>query len=408
MESGLHVDALVVGAGPAGSNTARLLAKDGHRVLLLEEDEVVGEPLQCAGLVTNKLSKIIAFSQEDVVINRIRGAYIYSPKGRMIELDSGGDHALLMDRCEFDRRVAKTATDAGAELWTNAKWMSARRNGDGFVSTVLRKEPDRVSEVVVHSKILVGADGVQTNVGRAFDMPRPKEFLPGFEAELEGLELPRKDMIPVFTDPSLAPGFFSWVIPASKTTGRAGLCMRPRRRSALDHFKEFRKNRFVVPYIPEAASITRPIVGTVPLGMPDRFTTDGILLVGDACAMPKPTSGGGIYTGLEGSVIAGEVASGALTRGDTSRARLKEYDRRFRSSKIGREIRIGWRLRRAFLHLSADEIEEAFRLFSNRRALGVLDRFGDIDHPSHLLAPLLMAEPRLLKFAPKALRYALA
>src|SRR5688572_1813150 len=38
-----RVDALVVGAGPAGSNTARLLAKDGHRVLLLEEDEVVGE-----------------------------------------------------------------------------------------------------------------------------------------------------------------------------------------------------------------------------------------------------------------------------------------------------------------------------------------------------------------------------
>lgn len=403
----MRVDALVVGAGPAGSNTARLLARDGHRTLLLEEDEVVGEPMQCAGLVTNKLSKLIAFPQSDVVINKIRGAFIYSPKGRMIELDSGADHALLMDRCEFDRRVAKTATDAGVDLWTNAKWMSAQRNGDGFLSTVLRNEPSGTSEVTVRSKILVGADGVQTNVGRAFNMPRPKEFLPGFEAELDGLSLPRSDMIPVFSDPALAPGFFSWVIPVTTTTGRAGLCMRPRRRSAFEHFKEFRKNRFVAPYIPPDATITRPIVGTVPLGMPERFTDDGILLVGDACAMPKPSSGGGIYTGLEGSIIAADVASDALKRGDTSQRRLRAYDDRFRRSKIGREIRIGWRLRRAFLHLSADEIEETFRLFSNRRALAVLDRFGDIDHPSHLLAPLLLSEPRLLKFAPKVLRYAL-
>jgi digeranylgeranylglycerophospholipid reductase len=407
MEVRERVDALVVGAGPAGSNTARLLARDGHRVLLLEEDDVVGEPLQCAGLVTNKLAKLIAFPQSDVVINKIRGAYIYSPKGRMIELDSGRDHALLMDRCEFDRRVARTATEAGVDLWTNAKWVSAQRTSDGFRSRVLRKEGDRVSEVSVESRLIVGADGVQTNVGRAFGMPRPREFLPGFEAELDGLTLPRADMIPVFSDPAIAPGFFSWVIPSSNETGRAGLCMRPRRRSAFEHFQDFRKNEHVAPYIPQEARITRPIVGTVPLGMPERFTDDGILLVGDACAMPKPTSGGGIYTGLEGSVIAADVASDALTRGDTTRARLRAYDKRFRRSRIGREIRIGWRLRRAFLHLSASEIEDAFRLFSNRRALSVLDGFGDIDHPSHLLAPLLLAEPRLLRFVPKALRYAL-
>ena len=51
--------------------------------------------------------------------------------------------------------------------------------------------------------LLVGADGVQTNVGRTFKMPRPKEFLPGFEAELDGLSLPRSDMIPVFSDPAM-------------------------------------------------------------------------------------------------------------------------------------------------------------------------------------------------------------
>lgn len=408
MDETRQVDALVVGAGPAGSNTARLLAQDGHRTLLLEDDAVVGEPMQCAGLVTHKLARLVPFAQDDVVLNRIRGAEIVSPSGARLQLDAGGTHAVVMDRSEFDRKVARGAVDAGVELWTSARWVSARRTAAGFESTVELDEGGRRTARNVQSRILIGADGVQTNVGRAFGIPRPKEFLPGYEAEIEGMDLPRGDSIPVFAHQDLAPGFFSWIIPVTKRIGRAGLCMRMRRHSAQEHFARFRAHPHVAPYFTPESRITKPIVGTVPLGMPERFTDDGILLVGDACAMPKPTSGGGIYTGLVGSVYAAETASRALRAGNTERTRLAAYERHFRSSKVGREIRIGWRLRRAFLHLSEREIEDALRLLSNRRARGVLDRFGDIDHPSHLLAPLLLAEPRLLRFAPKALRWALA
>ena len=45
-------DAIVVGAGPAGSATARDIAARGFRTLLIEEHGAVGEPLHCAGLVT--------------------------------------------------------------------------------------------------------------------------------------------------------------------------------------------------------------------------------------------------------------------------------------------------------------------------------------------------------------------
>jgi digeranylgeranylglycerophospholipid reductase len=44
-------DALIVGAGPAGSTVAYGLARAGHRVLVLEEHPRVGYPVQCAGLV---------------------------------------------------------------------------------------------------------------------------------------------------------------------------------------------------------------------------------------------------------------------------------------------------------------------------------------------------------------------
>lgn len=408
MNESHHVDVLVVGAGPAGSQTALELAERGHRVLVVENDPVVGVPMQCAGLVTHKLFRIVRFSPADVVVNRIRGAVIYSPEGREVHIDAGQTHAVVMDRSKFDQRVASTAQAAGADIWTNTFYESATYvNGYVKADIQRRSESGKTEHVTVTADVLVGADGVQSNVARGFGFPRPREFLPGYEAEMDGLRLAKTDTIPVFTEPKVAPGFFSWIIPVTNSVGRAGLCMQMRRKSSLNRFDAFRNHPQVRPYMTAQARVTKPIVGTVPLGLPSRISTDRVLLVGDAAAMPKPTSGGGIYTGLEGAVIAADVIDRALRKKDPSARALGAYDRRFSRSKIGRELRLGWRLRRAFLSLSRTELENVFRLLNNRRAVGVIDRFGDIDHPSHLLAPLLLAEPRLMAMAPKMLRAAL-
>ena len=43
----------IVGAGPAGSYLAYLLAKQGEKVIVLEEHSAVGSPVQCTGIVTH-------------------------------------------------------------------------------------------------------------------------------------------------------------------------------------------------------------------------------------------------------------------------------------------------------------------------------------------------------------------
>ena len=48
----LDCDVAVVGAGPAGSRTARDLARAGLRVRLLEEHRRVGVPSHCSGLIS--------------------------------------------------------------------------------------------------------------------------------------------------------------------------------------------------------------------------------------------------------------------------------------------------------------------------------------------------------------------
>ncbi|HJQ93885.1 MAG TPA: FAD-dependent oxidoreductase, partial [Candidatus Thermoplasmatota archaeon] len=66
-------DVLVVGAGPTGSNTARLLARDGWKVLLVEEHPEVGQPVQCAGLVTPRTFDHTPFPIGDLHQNDLRG-----------------------------------------------------------------------------------------------------------------------------------------------------------------------------------------------------------------------------------------------------------------------------------------------------------------------------------------------
>ncbi|MGH7431616.1 MAG: FAD-dependent oxidoreductase, partial [Candidatus Methylomirabilales bacterium] len=44
-------DVIVVGAGPAGSQTAASLAQRGYTVLVLEEHPQIGVPTNCSGLI---------------------------------------------------------------------------------------------------------------------------------------------------------------------------------------------------------------------------------------------------------------------------------------------------------------------------------------------------------------------
>ena len=55
------LDALVIGAGPSGSRTAWNLAEAGYSTALVEEHEIIGEPCQCAGLITPRTFEYLGY-----------------------------------------------------------------------------------------------------------------------------------------------------------------------------------------------------------------------------------------------------------------------------------------------------------------------------------------------------------
>lgn len=388
------VDVLVVGAGPTGSNAARLLALQGWKVLLVEEHPEVGHPVQCAGLVTPRTFDHTPFPIGDLHQNDLRGGSVVAPDGTTIEFQSAQIQAQAMDRARFDQRMAEHAVKAGVELAVATKAIGAKRDDGGVTVQLTQLGLPRQ----VRARLVVGADGIRGSVARWFDFPPVDEIVSAYEAELAGCHIDpqRAHMIPMFAGRAQAPGFFSWIIPVGGNRTRTGLAVAPgmNEQSAKAYYERMFTDPQSAPYL-AGAKPTYLIIGGIPLGLRKRLVDDRVMLVGDAAGMAKPTSGGGIYMGLVGSEHLAAVAHKALAGDRLSRGDLLPYEQKVKRT-IARELRKGTLLRGVYKRFADDDLNELARLLANPRAKAVIERVGDIDYPSKLVLPLLWAEPRLV------------
>src|SRR6476469_3389461 len=114
-------DLLIVGAGPAGSFAAELLAREGARVALFD-GRPPGEPKACGGGVTSKALKAWP-TLLNAVGRTINELDLYSPAGKRLHLKLEEPFAVY-SRVAFDGYLRDRARDAGAQVF--AEKISAR------------------------------------------------------------------------------------------------------------------------------------------------------------------------------------------------------------------------------------------------------------------------------------------
>lgn len=409
-------DVLVVGGGPVGGQTARHLAAKGHDVLLVEEHAKVGEPVQCAGLFTPRIFDLVDFPLSRVHLNDVRGANVHSPKGHTISLDGGKTMAVAIDRGEFDRQCVESAAAKGATILKPAKVVAAHRYPDHVEVTIRHPDGRTTTE---RTRLLVGADGVQSTVAKWFGIPRAREIVPCYGAQVEGTRL-TPTHVEMWVGQERAPGFFSWMIPTSPD-GREGKVevgvgilqqksadkSRPAGRDGIDikaphgakfYYERMWKDDASARFLAPDAKSCFDICGCIPLGPIKKTHAERVAVVGDAGAQTKPTSGGGVYTGLVCAGHLADVADEALRADDLSEKMLARYHDAWHDD-VGRELYVGWRLRKAFMHLSDDKVEDLFHLLDDKELLGMVNALGDIDYPSRLAKPLLKKAPHLFKYS---------
>ena len=389
-------DVVVIGAGPAGGYLAGKVAKAGYEVALVEEHREIGEPIQCGGLVTPRVFDYVHC--KETIIGSVHGAELYSPSGRKLVIDGHLTEAVVVQRAMFDRAIATDAVRKGAHTFLGAQAQAARR-GDGGVEVVLDQDGEPKT---LRCKLLIGADGVRSNVAKWFDILRPKKIIPGFEVEMTGV---RGDpgLVKLFIGNEIAPGFFGWIIP-SGDTARVGLCLGEG--NAFAYLEKMLLRPEVRQYTKGAQPILY-IAGGIPLGFPRRTYADNVMVVGDAACQTKAVSGGGIFTALMCSDFAATTAIEALEAQDFSARVLHRYHRAWTKS-IGKELRKDLAIHESFSKLTDAQFEELFDIFDNPQMLELIEKKGDIDFPSKVGWALIKEDPRLLKYVGKALRTMIA
>jgi len=86
-------------------------------------------------------------------LNKVYGARIFSPKGKVLEIDAKKPKAVVIDRVKFDQTAMTMAVHAGCELILGAKALTAKCNGDNVsIKYMHNGNLEKVS-----TKLLIGA-----------------------------------------------------------------------------------------------------------------------------------------------------------------------------------------------------------------------------------------------------------
>jgi geranylgeranyl reductase family protein len=397
MTAGVGFDIVIVGAGPAGCRTAELLAAEGFDVVILEEHREVGRPVQCAGLFSRRVFDFIG--SEVAVQNKVSGARVHAPDGRVVAFNARRPRAMVVDRAAFDRTMAIRAIREGAQIRLACRVNDVRRASGGrmAVGYTDRSEPAGTGREELLCNAVVGADGPGSVVRKAGGIHRPRQHLTAFQIRFATPDTIDTDAVHIFGGQDLAPGFFAWVIPISENTGLVGLAAEPGGLSPMDRFLKFVRSDRFTEHFPRIETISIH-AGIIPLGPIHRPVADGIVLVGDAAAQAKATSGGGVYPGLEAAHHASRALIDALERGDVSERRLMAYPRTY-DKEVGAELRRAARLRRSYRAMSDKMINRLLETVDDPELLALIVSEGDIDFPSKLVRALLQRSPSLLRLA---------
>jgi len=348
-------DVVVVGGGPAGCSAAEQIARQGFKVLILEEHKKIGEPVQCAGLVSPRTMDLAGLCDK-LVINKINGASVHAPGGETLKFRGSKTYALTIDRSAFDRELAAKAEKAGVEFLLQAKAVGFKRF-NGSITVEIRRGDSVISVV---TKLLIGADGVNSLVARWTGLPQPAEKIKMFAAEVE-LDNPLTETVDIFLGSDIAPGWFGWIIPLDKKRARIGT-------GSVDMNRPIQENviRLLESY-PErfkGMKILKGAGGVVPIGIMKKYSSN-VMLVGDAACQTKPISGGGLCLGLKGANLCSKVAVQALRQGNFSEKFLSRYQILW-DKETRNETETALRYRHAYLNFSDEEINFLIRFLNKK------------------------------------------
>lgn len=361
-------DVVVVGGGPAGCYVASLLGQRGYDVHVLEEHSVIGDPVDCSGVIGAESFGALGLPAS-LKIGEVASLTMVSPSKLEIHFLPLSSLACVVDRASFDRAIARKAEASGATFHLGSRVFDLRQE-NGYVEVHLESgSGESISRVrsTMKAALVILAGGPRYKFQRELGMGQPANFLKTAQTEVEVQGIKETK---VFLGSELAPGSFAWIVPFRREGidfARIGVSAKL---SPLPYLRKFLRQLYVQGHLYSHDVPIRSWV--IPISPLRKTYADHVLAVGDAAGQTKPTTGGGIYYGLLCAEAAAHTAEVALQKGDFQADTLRTYEREWRK-KLGPEIKIGAFFRRLVERLTDQEIDDLFRVVQSD---GILTSVG--------------------------------
>jgi geranylgeranyl reductase family protein len=289
-------DAIVVGAGPAGSAAARTLAGAGARVLVLDRATFPRDK-PCGGGITFRADVASDVDLAPVTEREIYGVRVSVKLGRKFERESPHLLARMTQRSQLDAYLLERAAEAGADV----------HDGVSVRSIEIDAPAARVcaNGDVYESRVLIGADGINGVTARSLGLNSSSETAVAFEANYpaDSATLDHWSRH-IALDLGGIPGGYGWIFPKGDHLNvgvggwkHVGPSLRDRLRAlcgyyGLDADRLYGHRGYQLPLRRDGAPIVR----------------GPAMLAGDAASLVDPLSGEGIWAAFVSGRLAAQQA----------------------------------------------------------------------------------------------------
>lgn len=312
-----NFDVVIIGAGLAGLQCARLLSGSGLRVLLADRKATLSESIHTTGIFVRRTLEDFDIP-EDCLGPAVRDVTLYSPARRPLQLSSEKDEFRVGRMGLLYDRFLEQSVENGVE------WMPATRFSD--LSTVkdqvvIRLDSNQSSRCI-KTRYLVGGDGANSRVARDLQLDRNTEWIVGIEEVYSGKGSERPPRLRCFLDRTLAPGYLAWVADDGEEV-HVGVGGYPSMFDPTSALERFRNSLGDVVDLNSYKWVERR-GGRIPVGgVLRRIANEYGLLIGDAAGAVSPLTAGGLDPCMRLSTLAAQVIKNYLATND--RSVLSEY-----------------------------------------------------------------------------------
>jgi len=307
-------DVVVVGGGPSGATAAEDLARSGFKVAMLDRE---GRIKPCGGAIPPRLMQDFHVT-DDQLVAKVNTARMISPKGRHVDIPIENGFVGMVDRKDFDPFLRQRAEDAGAKRFTGT-FVRIDRDENG--PSVMYRDKETSEVLPLKCKLVIGADGARSRVGRA-EVPGGDK-IPYVLAYHEIIKAPPKTEVydpvrcDVIYDGKISPDFYGWVFPHgdSASVGMGTEVSSVDLKQATADLREMAGL--------SGCETIRKEGAPIPLKPLDRWDNGkDVVLAGDAAGVVAPSSGEGIYYAMVGGRVAATACAATLTTGKVKNLKL--------------------------------------------------------------------------------------